>query len=70
MDSYKIDEVVRGGGPEPTAYDRARHEEMVLKRNGLYGIPKIFVNGFKKKEICEKCDRLKYWCVCENRKEL
>ena len=70
MDSYKIDEVVRGGGPEPTAYDRARHEEMVLKRNGLYGIPKIFVNGFKEKKICRICDRLLVWCQCENRKEL
>ena len=67
MDSHKIDEIARGGGPEPTAYDRARHEEMVLKRNGLYGIPKILIDGFKKKEVCKKCDRLKYWCICENR---
>jgi hypothetical protein len=67
MDSYKIDEVVRGGGPENTSYDKARHEEMRLRRNGLYGIPKIFISGFKEKEICTVCDRLKVWCTCANR---
>ena len=54
-------------GPEKTEYDRMRHESMRLRRNGLYGIPKIFVNGFKEpKEVCKVCDRLKVWCQCAN----
>ena len=67
MDSDKIS---RGNGPESTSYDRARHEEMRLKRNGLYGIPKIFISGSKIRPVCHKCDRLLVWCICENRKEL
>lgn len=35
------DNVVRGGGPEPTAFDRRRHEKMRLRPIGSYG--QIFV---------------------------
>lgn len=55
MDS---DQIARGGGPEPTAYDRGRHEAMRLKPfSSTYG--KIHV-GLGEKLIplpgtCEKC---------------
>jgi hypothetical protein len=53
-------------GPEPTKYDRGRHETMRLKQNGSYGIPKIFVNGFKPaKPTCVVCDKLRVWCDCD-----
>jgi hypothetical protein len=53
----------RGSGPEPTKYDKARHEEMRLRPNGMYGIPKFFVQGFAPNRWCDcGCDRLKVWC--------
>ena len=50
-------------GPEPTSYDRMRHESMRLRQNGLYGIPKFFVNGSAPSRWCGcGCDRLRVWC--------
>lgn len=48
------DKIVRGGGPENTAYDRMRHESMKLKPMGMYGIPKSFLDS-SKMTCCEKC---------------
>lgn len=56
-------------GPEPTSYDRNRHESMKLRQNGMYGIPKIFMAGLAKpKPRCVDCGRLVYWCDCEKSK--
>lgn len=50
-------------GPEPSAYDEQRHENMRLRSNGLYGIPKFFVSGFAPSKFCLcGCNRLKAWC--------
>lgn len=55
--------------PEPTTYDKVRHEEMRPKRNGLYGIPKVFVNGLAaEKPRCAECGRLLVWCDCASGK--
>ena len=49
-------------GPEPTAYDQHRHDDFRLRRNGLYGIPKFFVNGFAPERWCDcGCGKLKVW---------
>jgi hypothetical protein len=49
--------------PENTEYDTMRHESMVLKRNGLYGITKFFVNGFAPDPWCKcGCGFRKVWC--------
>ncbi len=50
-------------GPESTQYDKARHEEMRLRPNGMYGRLKFFVHGFAPpKPVCDKCDRLVSIC--------
>jgi hypothetical protein len=55
--------------PEPTKYDKNRREAMTLKRNGLYGIPKVFVKGSKpEKLVCERCENFVIWCTCANNK--
>lgn len=52
-------------GPEPTTYDRMRHESVRLRRNGLYGVPKFFVNGLRPEKVrCSDCTKLLYWCGC------
>lgn len=40
-------------GPENTAYDRRRHEEMRLKTT-KYGVPKIFMHA-DRLMCCTKC---------------
>lgn len=44
---------VANPGPEKTKYDEMRHDTMKLRRNGLYGIPKIFMP--EERTCCEKC---------------
>jgi len=57
-------------GPEPAAYDRVRHEKMHLKSNGMYGIPKFFVNGSAPSRWCDcGCDKLKVWCPNAKKEE-
>ena len=63
------DSLARGSGPENTMYDKDRHESMVLKKNGMYGIPKFFVNGFRESPWCGcGCGYRKVWCPNENHK--
>ncbi len=54
---------INNPGPEPSYYDNTRHEKMVLRSNGMYGIQKFFVDGFKEDRWCQcGCDKLKVWC--------
>jgi len=37
------DQIARDGGPEPTAYDRGRHEAMRLRPfSSTYGVEKVY----------------------------
>lgn len=56
---------VSNPGPEKTQFDNRRHQEMNLKRNGLYGISKFFVNGSAPSRYCESCGKVKFWCECD-----
>lgn len=50
------DSIARGSGPEPTKYDKMRHESMRLRPLGLYGIPKIQLDSAKVfPGTCEAC---------------
>ena len=48
-------EVVRGGGPENTHYDRVRHEKMSLRpmRYGFFRVAKEATLP----DVCEKCHK-------------
>lgn len=48
------DHSIINSGPESTLYDKQRHESMRLRSNGMYGIPKLFLNS-KRMQCCEKC---------------
>lgn len=57
--------ISRYGGPEmDSKADIAMHEKMKLRRFGMYGIPKFFVNGFAPDPWCHECGRRKVWCEC------
>jgi hypothetical protein len=65
MDANTIENYNR---PEDKA-DAMRWDSMRLRRNGLMGIPKFFVNGFAADKWCHcGCDLLKSWCP--NRSEV
>lgn len=46
------DQIVRGGGPEKTIYDKARHERMRLRN--IYGGERFFLDK-SKMTCCEAC---------------
>lgn len=58
--------ISRYGGPEmDSPHDIKMHEQMVLRRNGMYGITKVFIHGFADDRWCRSgCGRLKVWCEC------
>jgi hypothetical protein len=52
---------INNSGPEPTAYDRMRHEKMHLRN--ISGATKFFVSGSAPSRWCDcGCDKLKVWC--------
>ncbi len=54
---------INNPGPEQSQYDESRHEKMVLRSNGMYGIQKFFVCGFAPDRWCGcGCGKLKVWC--------
>lgn len=65
MDSDKVENRPEKG----SKYDERRIDEMRLRRNGLFGIPKFFVNGLKSQPrfcLCG-CGFSPAWCP--NKKE-
>ena len=56
------DTLARGNGPEPTLYDKRRHEEMRIK-GMAYGVPKFFLDSSKIQKGCDKCGYI--ICRCE-----
>ena len=68
MDSTKIEELRKQGKwPEKSEYDIARFDNMRLRRNGLYGIPKSFLNStLMMPGTCEKCVFNRGVHTCEN----
>ncbi len=52
------DKIARGDGPEPTKYDRRRHEEMNLRPIGrFYGNTFIGLSSFDPYPVCCQCGR-------------
>jgi hypothetical protein len=52
------DQIVRGGGPENSKYDRRRHDQMKLRPIGSYGQIFIGLKAIPNEIICTSCSQI------------